>query len=233
MKQRLARLDWPGIERSLLERGFARTPQILSRNECETLAGIYGDEERFRKRIDMESHVYGRGDYSYFARPLPRIVQSLRTHLYRQLAPIANRWAEALRREVRYPPTLRAFVERCHAAGQLRPTPLILHYERDGYNRLHQDFYGEVWFPLQVTAMLSRRGAEYVGGELLLLEQRPRCQSRGEAVPADQGELVIFPSGERPAEGKRGPLRLVMRHGVSTVTSGERFALGIIFHDAR
>ncbi len=233
MKSRLDRLDWSSIAASLDERGFARTEPLLTSDECADLVRMYGDDRRFRKRIDMEGHAFGRGDYAYFARPLPALVQALRTHLYRRLVPTANRWSEALGRRTRYPRSLRAFLELCHAAGQRRPTPLLLHYEKDGYNRLHQDLYGEIAFPLQATAFLSRRAADYRGGELLLVEQRPRTQSRGEALAPEQGELVIFASGERPAEGRRGLLRVTLRHGISTVTSGRRHALGIIFHDAR
>jgi len=206
---------------------------LLTPTECDDLVGLYADDGRFRKRIDMEGHVYGRGDYAYFARPLPRLVEQLRASLYRHLAPIANRWAEALGRDERYPPGHRAFLARCHAAGQERPTPLLLHYQKGGYNRLHQDRYGEVFFPLQAAVLLSRRGRDFEGGELLLVEQRPRAQSRGVVVSSEQGDLVIFPSGDRPAPGKRGTLRLTTRHGVSTLHEGERYVLGIILHDAK
>ncbi len=233
MKDRLARLDWSALEAALDERGFARTPALLTGEECAEIARLYPDDRRFRKRIDMERHVFGRGDYAYFSRPLPPLVQALRTHLYRRLAPLASRWAASLGRAARYPASLAAFLERCHAAGQTRPTPLVLHYEKDGYNRLHQDLYGELAFPLQVTAFLSRRDVDYTGGELLLVEQRPRSQARAEVIAGEQGELVFFPSSERPTPGKRGPVKINVRHGVSTVTSGTRYALGIIFHDAR
>ena len=232
MKERLARLDWKGLEASLEERGFAHAPALLSPAECGDLIDLYGDEQRFRKRISMEGHGFGRGDYGYFARPLPALVQTLRSHLYRQLVPLANRWSRALGRPS-YPPSLPGFLERCQRAGQERPTPLMLRYERDGYNRLHQDLYGDVAFPLQATVFLSRRGRDYRGGDLLLVEQRPRRQSRGEALAPEQGELVIFASAEWPAPGKRGPVRATLRHGISTVTAGRRYALGIIFHDAR
>jgi hypothetical protein len=232
LKQRLARLDWKVLEASLEERGFAHAPALLSAAECAGLVDLYGDDRRFRKRIDMEGHAFGRGDYGYFAKPLPALVQALRTHLYRRLVPLANRWSHALGRPD-YPPSLRGFLERCQRAGQERPTPLLLRYERDGYNRLHQDLYGELAFPLQAAIFLSRRERDYRGGELLLVEQRPRMQSRGEALAAEQGELVIFASSEWPAPGKRGPVRATMRHGISTVTAGQRYVLGIIFHDAR
>ena len=207
-------------------------PALLLPGECDALVGLYRDDGRFRKRIDMEAHGFGRGDYAYLARPLPRLVEQLRAALYRHLAPIANRWAEALGRDERYPPSHRAFLAQCHAAGQERPTPLLLHYQKGGYNRLHQDRYGDVFFPLQAAALLSRPERDFRGGELLLVEQRPRSQSRGEVVVSEQGDLVIFPSGDRPAPGRRGTLRLTTRHGVSTLTEGERYALGIILHDA-
>ncbi len=232
MAEQVARLDWKALEASLEERGFAHAPALLSAAECAELVDLYGDDRRFRKRIDMEGHAFGRGDYAYFARPLPALVQTLRTHLYRRLVPLANRWSRALGRPA-HPPSLRSFLARCHRAGQERPTPLMLRYERDGYNRLHQDLYGEVAFPLQATIFLSRRDRDYRGGELLLVEQRPRTQSRGQALAPEQGELVIFASAEWPAPGKRGPVRANLRHGISTVTAGHRYALGIIFHDAR
>lgn len=232
MKERLARLDWQALEAALEERGFARTPPLLTPAECRQLIALYDQPRRFRKRIEMEGHAFGRGDYQYFARPLPRLVQSLRAQLYRRLAPLATRWSRTLRGRD-YPRSLPAFLERCRRAGQSRPTPLLLLYERGGYNRLHQDLYGDVAFPLQVTACLSRRGADYEGGELLLVEQRPRTQSRGESLATEQGELVIFASSVWPAPGRRGPVRATLRHGISTVTEGERYALGVIFHDAR
>ena len=229
----LETLDWKALRASLDARGFARAGPLLSRDECAGLVDLYADDRRFRKRIDMEGHSFGRGDYAYFERPLPGLVQTLRAQLYRRLVPLANRWSEALGRSARYPASLRAFLERCHQAGQRRPTPLLLHYEKDGYNRLHQDFYGKVAFPLQATVFLSRRGVDYDGGELLLVEQRARTQLRGEVIAPEQGELVIFASGERPAPGRRGPVRAILRHGVATVSAGRRYALGIIFHDAR
>ncbi|TDI99721.1 MAG: prolyl 4-hydroxylase subunit alpha [Deltaproteobacteria bacterium] len=231
--ERLAELDWKQLEGSLWELGYAKTHPLLTANECENLIGLYGDDRRFRSRVDMERYRFGRGDYAYFAHPLPRVAHELRTHAYRHLVPIANRWQEALGREPSYPPNLQGFLDRCHASGQKRPTPLLLHYEAQGYNCLHQDLYGDLAFPLQITAVLSRAGVDYGGGEFLLLEQRPRAQSRGEAMSVAQGELMIFPCAERPAQGKRGMLRLNMRHGVSRIVWGSRYALGIIFHDAR
>lgn len=230
---RVQQLDWARVESDLEERGFSVPGRLLEPDECAALIAMYPDDARFRKRIDMEGHTFGRGDYAYFSRPLPKPVQGLRTALYRRLTPIANRWAEALGRPERYPASLRAFLAQCAEHGQSRPTPLLLHYEKGGYNRMHQDKYGDVFFPLQAAIALSRREHDYTGGELLLLEQRPRAQSRAEVVPFDQGELVIFPSADRPVPGKRGPVRLTSRHGVSTLTSGRRYTLGLIFHDAR
>jgi len=233
LDRRLAALDWPAIEGAIAGRGFARTAAVLTPAECRALAALYPNDERFRSRIEMARYRFGEGGYGYFAAPLPALVGVLREGLYARLAPIANRMAAALGRGESYPPALAAFLRRCHAAGQDRPTPLLLRYEAGGHNRLHRDLYGDLHFPLQVTAMLSRRGADYAGGEFLLVENRPREQARGEAIPAEQGELLIFPVYERPVPGKRGMLRAAMRHGVSTVTAGERYALGIIFHDAR
>jgi len=232
LRERVAALDWRAIEASLHELGFARTPPVLTPAECAALVALWDQDARFRKRIDMAQHRFGVGEYKYFAHPLPPLVRALRTHAYRRLAPIANRWAQALRSDVRYPPSLRAFLAECHAQGQSRPTPLLLRYRPGGYNCLHQDLYGKVAFPLQLTCFLSRPGQDYGGGEFLLVEQRPRMQSRGEVIVGAQGEIVIFPVGAHPAPGARGPYRAVMRHGVSRLLSGQRYALGVIFHDA-
>ncbi len=229
---RLESLDWAGIENAIREDGYARTRRVLPGRDCRSLIALYGEDRRFRSRIEMARYRFGRGDYAYFAEPLPALVAALRRGLYGRLAPIANRMMEDLRSQVRYPPSLAAYRRRCHAAGQGKPTPLILRYTAGGFNCLHRDLYGELLFPLQVTAMLSRRGVDYEGGEFLLVENRPRQQARGEALTLDQGELVIFPVFERPVEGKRGILRAAMRHGVSRIRKGERYALGLIFHDA-
>jgi hypothetical protein len=196
------------------------------------LIAIYPERERFRSRIVMERLRYGVGEYKYFARPMPEIVEQLRTELYARLIANANRWAERLRSRESYPDSLASFLKICAAHGQSRPTPLILHYEAGGYNCLHQDLYGEVAFPLQFTCALSRRERDFEGGELLLVEQRPRAQSRGEAIALDEGEGIIFANRYRPVAGSRGFHRVNMRHGVSTITAGERYALGVIFHDA-
>ncbi len=230
---RIAALDWPRIERELSERGFAPTGRVLTAVECGQLAALYPERERFRSRIDMERLRFGRGEYKYFARPLPPIVEQSRTALYTHLAPIANRWAAALGTGERFPPALDSFLARCQRAGQAKPTPLLLRYEAGGYNCLHQDLYGEVAFPLQFTCVLSRRGDDYTGGQLLFVEQRARAQSRGDTLALQQGEGVIFANRYRPVKGTRGFYRSNMRHGVTTLTSGVRYALGIIFHDAQ
>ncbi len=230
---RIARLDWQRIERELSERGFAVTGQVLTAAECRDLIAIYSDRERFRSRVDMERLRFGRGEYKYFARPLPPLIESMRGSLYRKLAPIANRWAEALRSRDWFPPALDDFLARCRQSGQDKPTPLLLRSEAGGHNCLHQDLYGEVAFPLQFTCVLSRRGHDYDGGELLFVEQRPRAQSRGDTVALEQGEGVIFANRYRPIQGTRGYYRASMRHGVTTLSRGVRYALGIIFHDAR
>jgi hypothetical protein len=231
--RRCAALDWGAIEQSIDERGYAWTSRVLTPTECASLRALYGDEARFRSRVDMARHRFGLGEYKYFARPLPPLVEELRSAAFPYLAEIANRWARRLGQDERYPRDLKSFIERCARHGQTKPTPLLLAYETDGFNCLHQDLYGEVAFPLQITSVLSRKDVDYTGGEFLLLEQRPRAQSRGEAIAADQGELLIFPTRHRPVAGARGAYRVSMRHGVSRVTSGKRMSLGIIFHDAR
>jgi hypothetical protein len=230
---RLAQLPWTEIERELWERGYAKTHSLLTGEECRHLVALYPHDALFRSRIDMSRHRFGLGEYKYFARPLPPLVRALRTHAYPHLAPIANRWMEALRSPERYPPRHTALLRLCVAHGQARPTPLLLRYEAGGYNCLHQDLYGAVRFPLQITAFLSRPGPDYTGGEFLLVEQRPRAQSVGEALLPGQGELLIFTTSHRPARGARGHHRVNVRHGLSRVRTGRRYALGIIFHDAR
>ena len=232
IEARLNALDWIVIERSLWERGYAHTSQILAPDECDGLVAMYSTDIRFRQRIDMARHRFGIGEYKYFAAPLPPLVQDLRVHSYVHLAEVADRWMEALDSNERYPGTLDRFLERCAQRGQVKPTPLMLRYERGGYNCLHQDIYGDVAFPLQVVALLSRRDIDYTGGEFLLVEQRPRAQSAAEVITAAQGELVIFTTRIRPAAGSRGYYRVNVRHGVSPVRSGTRYTLGIILHDA-
>ena len=231
-----ARLDafpWAEIEATLRDTGFAKLPAVLTPDECGALVGLYGDDRRFRSRVDMERFRFGVGDYKYFARPLPPLVDALRRLAYPRVVPIANAWQQALSLRRRFPPTLDEFLAVCAKHGQVKPTPLLLHYEAGGYNCLHQDLYGEIAFPIQLTCFLSRRGIDYDGGEFLLVEQRPRAQSRGEALTFEQGEALAFTTSHRPVRGSRGHYRVTMRHGVSTIQRGSRYTLGIIFHDAK
>jgi hypothetical protein len=237
---RLAAIDWSGVDTSLDAQGFAHLPAILDPDDCQTLAALYPQDARFRSRIDMSRFRFGVGEYKYFGAPLPPMVQSLREELYSRLAPTANRWSDrlGLKSEIRnpkseFPAALDEFLERCHEAGQARPTPLLLSYATGGYNCLHQDIYGDVAFPLQVVVALSRVDVDYRGGEFLLVEQRPRAQSRGHALRLDQGAAIVFATRDRPAAGTRGDYRVTMRHGVSTITAGARMTLGLIFHDAK
>ena len=212
--------------------GCAVAPELISPETCRELAALYADDALFRSRIVMGAHGFGRGEYKYFADPLPDLIVGLRRGLYRRLAPVADRWNAAMGVDVRYPAEHEAFRARCHAAGQTRPTPLLLRYGPGDYNCLHQDVYGEHLFPLQVAILLSEPGRDFAGGEFVLTEQRPRMQSRAEVVNLSQGDGVIFAVRERPVQGARGAYRVNMRHGVSRLRSGERFTLGVIFHDA-
>ena len=230
---RLSQLDWPAIEESLWTQGYAVTPPLLTPQECATLVGLYAKTSRFRKRVNMAQHRFGLGEYQYFANPLPRLVSRLRTQAYPPLARIANRWMAALKQPEPFPPTLARFLGRCREHGQVKPTPLLLYYEQGGYNCLHQDLYGPIAFPLQMTVCLSRPQTDYTGGEFLLVEQRPRAQSRGIALTPQQGQGMIFATRYRPARGARGYYRLTVQHGLSAVTSGQRYTLGIIFHNAQ
>lgn len=230
---RLASLDWERVTADLDNGGRALASGLLSPEECESLAALYGDATRFRSRVVMARHGYGRGEYQYFAYPLPPLIADLRSAFYARLLAIANRWNEAMRIDVRYPPTHAEFLERCHRAGQERPTPLLLSYQAGDYNCLHQDLYGEHMFPLQAAILLSRPGEDFTGGEFALTEQRPRMQSRVEVVPLRQGDAVIFAVNQRPVRGARGVYRVKMRHGVSTVHSGTRLTAGVILHDSR
>jgi len=199
---------------------------------CHALSELYDGEQGFRSRVVMQRHAFGSGEYKYFANPLPPLVGELRKTVYPHLALIANRWNGELGLEARYPKTLKSFLDRCHAADQRRPTPLLLKYGPGDYNRLHQDLYGPLHFPLQMAILLSDPEHDFSGGEFVLTEQKPRSQSRAEIVPLKQGEAVIFPVNQRPAKGSKGYYRLTMRHGVSRIRSGQRFCLGVIFHDA-
>lgn len=229
---RLGALDWDAAEASFADRGYALTGPVLTAEECAGLVSGYSDERLFRRRVVMERHGYGSGEYRYFAYPLPEPVQSLRTGLYPPLAGIANGWNAALGIDCRFPEDLGSYTERCHAAGQDRPTPLVLKYGPGDFNHLHQDLYGDEVFPIQATFLLSCPETDFTGGEFVLTAQRPRMQSRVEVVPLLQGEAVLFPVRYRPGKGKRGYHRVAMRHGVSRLRSGSRFTLGIIFHDA-
>jgi hypothetical protein len=231
--RRIAAIDWTRIESDLGARGNAVIERLLGADECGMLAALYSQRERFRSRVVMQRHGYGRGEYKYFSYPLPDLVARLRAGLYPKLAPLANRWHEALGISVQFPARHEEFIERCHIAGQTRPTPLLLKYTDGDYNCLHQDLYGEHVFPLQLTALLSVPGRDFTGGEFILTEQRPRMQSRAEVVPLGQGDAVVFAVNQRPVRGVRGYYRVNLRHGVSRVRSGDRQTLGIIFHDAR
>jgi hypothetical protein len=229
---RIAALDWDAVAAALDAEGCAVTGPLLAPAECAALVAAYADEELFRRRIVMARHGYGQGEYQYFAYPLPPLVGALRTALYPPLAAIANRWNETLGVGDRFPADHAAYRDRCHAAGQTRPTPLLLRYGAGDYNCLHQDIYGDEAFPLQAAFLLSRPGRDFTGGEFVLTEQRPRRQSRAEVVPLRQGEGVIFPVRHRPVPGSRGVYRATMRHGVSRLRQGARLTLGVIFHDA-
>ncbi|GAB3092706.1 2OG-Fe(II) oxygenase [Lysobacter terrae] len=230
--ERLAAIDWLHAASELDARGNATLPALLSPDECRLLADGYDDDKCYRSRVVMARHGFGRGEYKYYAYPLPPLVQQLRSALYPRLVPIANHWAQALGLGIRYPELHEAFLSRCHAAGQHRPTPLLLRYEADDYNCLHQDLYGEHVFPLQVALLLSEPGRDFSGGEFVLTEQRPRMQSRPEVVPLRQGDAVVFAVHQRPVHGARGTYRVQLRHGVSRLRSGRRHTLGVIFHDA-
>jgi hypothetical protein len=217
---------------TLATRGFVVAPGLLGPGECRALAALWPEKPRFRSHVVMQRHGYGQGEYQYFAYPLPERIEALRQALYPELAAVANRWNAELGVAKRFPPTLQGWLRQCHAGGQKRPTPLLLRYGPGDYNCLHRDLYGELVFPLQATVLLNDPGKDFSGGEFMLVEQRPRMQSRGEVVPLSQGDAVIFAVNERPAKGSRGFHRTAMRHGVSSLRSGERFTLGIIFHDA-
>ena len=230
-EDRTRALDWPHVVAGLDDLGWAVLPGLLTYAECADVAALYDESANFRSRVVMARHGFGRGEYQYFADPLPDLVTGLRGGLYARLAPMANRWSETMGIAVRYPAAHAAFLERCHAAGQTRPTPLLLRYGPGDYNCLHQDLYGEHVFPLQVAVLLSRPGQDFEGGEFVLTEQRPRMQSRASVVPLHQGDAVAFAVSHRPVRGTRGFYRTVLRHGVSALRSGRRHTLGVIFHD--
>jgi hypothetical protein len=230
---RVAAIDWTQISADLDAQGCAVIEQLLAPQQCATLAALYPDDARFRSRIVMGRHGFGRGEYKYFSYPLPDPIAELRPALYAKLQSVANRWNEAMRIDIRYPESHEAFLKRCHAAGQTRPTPLLLQYGQGDYNCLHQDLYGEHVFPLQVAILLSEPGRDFTGGEFVLTEQRPRMQSRPEVVPLRQGDAVVFAVHHRPVQGSRGFYRVNLRHGVSRIRSGKRHTAGVIFHDAK
>lgn len=224
--------DWKSVLPSLDGRGFALVPAVLSSADCDSLIKLYGSESAFRSVINMQRYRFGLGEYKYLDYPLPTLIQSLRETFYRALVPLANAWMECLGIGNRYPEQLDEFLSLCHAAGQKRPTPLILHYDKGGYNTLHQDLYGEVYFPFQVVFMLTARGEDYDGGELVFVEQLPRAQSRAEVVSPRKGDAVVFTTNFRPVKGSKSYYRSRMKHGVSQVKEGTRFTMGLIFHDA-
>ena len=228
---RLQDLHWDEIEEALNRDGYALTPVLLTPEECARLIKSYDDSTLFRSQVIMARFGFGRGEYKYFKNPLPEIVSDLRQELYPRLAPVANRWAAEIGGEI-YPQKYPEFLNSCHAAGQTKPTPLLLRYETGDFNCLHQDLYGELAFPFQLTFFLSRREIDYSGGEFVLVEQRPRMQSRATVITAEQGQAVIFPTRYRAVQGTRGPYKANLRHGVSPLRNGKRFTLGIIFHDA-
>jgi len=229
---RVAALDWPAVAAALDREGWAILPGLLAASERDETAALYRQEGLFRSHVQMARHGFGRGEYRYFAYPLPPLVAGLRGALYARLAPVANRWHERMGRDERFPADHADYLARCHSAGQARPTPLLLQYGRGDYNCLHRDLYGAEVFPLQVAVSLSAPGTDFTGGEFVLTEQRPRMQSRAAVVPLGRGDAVIFAVNERPVAGSRGDYRVAMRHGVSEIRSGRRHTLGIIFHDA-
>jgi uncharacterized protein len=231
--ERMNALDWPRISQDLDTQGNRVLERLIPSDECRSLVAMYPKDDLFRSRVVMASHGFGRGEYKYFAYPLPQIVAKLRTELYPRLAPIANRWNTTMGLEIQYPASHAEFIKRCHNAGQNKPTPLLLQYAPGDYNCLHQDLYGEHVFPIQVAILLSEPVKDFIGGEFVLTEQRPRMQSRPEVVPLRQGDAVAFAVHHRPVQGTRGFYRVNLRHGVSRIRSGHRHTLGIIFHDAK
>jgi uncharacterized protein len=229
---RVAAIHWPRVSDELDAQGAAISERLLTPHECEAIAALYGCDEVFRSRVVMSRHGFGRGEYRYFSYPLPPLIAALRAAVYPRLVPLANRWSEAIGSTVRFPARHDAFIHHCHAAGQTRPTPLLLKYEAGDYNCLHQDLYGEHVFPLQLVLLLSRPGRDFEGGEFVMTEQRPRMQSRPMVLPLQQGDAALIAVHQRPVQGSRGVYRVNLRHGVSRVRSGQRVAAGIIFHDA-
>jgi len=233
IEARVEKVDWTTVSADLDAYGWSGFQKLLTAEECADISGLYADSGKFRSQVIMAQHGFGRGEYKYFSYPLPGLVAGLRTAIYPHLAPVANRWNEAMGIQVRYPDSHEVFIERCHQAGQTRPTPLLLQYGAGDYNALHQDVYGEHVFPLQLAILLSEPERDFTGGEFVLTEQRPRMQSTAQVVPLRQGDGVVFAVQHRPVEGTRGSYRVNLRHGVSRLRSGRRHTLGIIFHDAK
>jgi uncharacterized protein len=229
---RVQNMDWASVENALNERGAASLGKLLSAAECAMIASLYAKAEHFRSHIIMARHGFGQGEYKYFSYPLPDIIREIREAVYPRLAPVANHWSELMSQSNRFPPQLNQMLKRCHDAGQTRPTPLLLKYGTGDYNCLHQDLYGEHVFPLQLVICLSEPGKDFDGGEFIVVEQRPRMQSRAEVIPLKQGEAAIFAVSHRPHKGSKGYYKVNLRHGVSRIRSGERFTCGVIFHDA-
>jgi uncharacterized protein len=228
----MQRNDWERISKDLDAQGSAVLPHLISGEDCRAVAALYSQDALFRSRVVMGRHGFGRGEYKYFSYPLPDLIAELRGAIYPHLVPVANRWNSAMGIDIRYPEKHNEFLDRCHSAGQTKPTPLLLQYEKDDYNCLHQDLYGEHVFPLQVAILLSEPGSDFEGGEFVMTEQRPRMQSRPEVVPLRQGDGVVFAVDHRPVMGTRGVYKVNLRHGVSRIRSGRRHTVGIIFHDA-
>ncbi|MEJ8545058.1 2OG-Fe(II) oxygenase [Brevibacillus borstelensis] len=233
LNRRISALDWTKLQQTLDEQGYAVVPGILTKEQCDEIMETYEVDAHFRSTINMARFRFGIGEYKYYRAPLPDLLQTLRHGFYPELAKTANRWCQQLGQNITYPGTLPEFLDYCHQHGQVRPTPLILKYEAGGYNCLHQDLYGDVFFPFQVVFALNQKELDYTGGEFLLVEQRPRAQSRGHVIALEQGAGLIFPTNHRPVLGARGYCKTTLRHGVSTITSGTRYSLGMIFHDAK
>lgn len=233
MKDRIDSLNWTAISAGMDNKGYTLVKNILTTDECDALTAQYHDEQLYRKTIVMERHHYGRGEYKYFKYPLPCLIQQLRETVYPKLAPIANNWMQQLNKDQRFPDNLDELLQLCHAQEQLRPTPLILQYTQGGYNAMHQDLYGEIFFPMQLVFVLDEPGTDYEGGEFILLEQKPREQSRAMVLKPQKGDMVLFTTNFRPAKGSKGYHRVNMKHGISEITAGQRRSMGIIFHDAK